>query len=854
MSGILTHKAVVLLARERLLQTQSLLRVRVASQSFVHPLERRLQFLVNETVTRLGAQPQAEIDFPDRGLGPAVGRGISKFAVLGSMGPALPGFSRPFVRNHEWVYDVLHKGNPDADRERVIAQTTDFVLELRRQLEAQIVAQVPAGEQDDERKKVAAYLLGHVCHIASDIVLRPFLDSMRWRRTAGSRKKRIEDDDEIPLEVRVAERVFLRDGIHGGQRWTAWWPDESDVKPYFWTAWHDTLERIYHTQTQTPTGFPDFVELLRADTPPSESVAFLRSGWRNMRDGVLPLGYDHGAGFWIAVLLPLFLPLWVAPILAAYGTDNAKLRFQPDAAESGGELAWYELLNLPVAVSSWVVPIYALAVFSPFTTRENDGYGWFSLVASFVSAILALIGMGLSFGKSNKDISPVARWLVFFALPVAPMLVHLIMWFRDLSSERRDHRLVPSLYLIPFLAFAAFLFLFTMLFIVGAGSKGDDPRDLTKPEDFWWRWVIYFLVLVGLWIGFGFVMRDARIPESTGHFDGEDPRFVRLFDDTSLYHDKNKADRFYPSGRRKLLKLWFEGAGDAYIRPMRDRIEFSTSSDGTQNLTTMLAPIAPMTLEEWATSLRRTIAGVKTQLVMTTDADYILPTGEVFADHGDGEDEALTSHGPDAAKFVKLSATADASDYFLYHAPKSRQAIRLGKKGARFDNTAEATEGYSVVARASDDLFTGESLMDYAADLGALMCLGLTSHMIPDATRTANGLNKVYQVFRNWNLDRRRVNEWRMLVVGNALSEKPGAADRRDAAMSAELTDAYQAPTLAGEEFSRKLGWVNVLRRWMDVARRPNVDPQAALPFRPGDPANLQLSQALAFLLDLPVP
>lgn len=849
MAGVLTHQAVMLLARERLQQIKSLLSARIASAMFVHPLEQRILFLADQALARMGEQPHAEIDFPDRGLAPAIGRGVSKFAVLGSMGPALPGFSRPFVRNHEWVYDTLHKGRPDADQEQVVAQTTDFVLELRRQLEAQIVAQVPAAQQDEERKKVAAYLLGHVCHIAGDVVLRPFLDGVRWRRTAGSRKKQIDDDDEVKIDVRVAERVFLRDGAHGGQRWTAWWPDESDVKPYFWTAWHQTLELTYHTQTLPPSGFPDFLELLRADAPPAESVDLLRSGWRNLRDGVLPLGYDHGAGFWIAALLPLFVPMWLAPILAAYGTDNAKLRFQPDAADTGSELAWYELLNLPVALCSWVVPIYALVLFNPFTTRENDTYGWFALVASFVSAILALIGMGASFGKGNKDLSPAVRWLFFFALPMAPMLVHLVAWFRDLaSSERRDHRLVPTLYLLPLFAFGAFLLLFLMLFIVGAGSQGTTPRDLTAAGDFWWRWVIYFLVLVGVWIGTAFGLRDARVPDSTGPFDAESPRFVRLIDDTSLYHEKTGTTLAYPSGRRKLLKLWYEGPGELYVRPMRNRVELSTSSDGTTGLTVMLAPIAPMTLEEWATSLRRTVAGIKTQLAMPATADYVLPTGEVFADGGDGDDEALSSHASDAAPFVKLSTTADDSSYFLYHAPKSRQAIALGKKGARLDGTTEPTEGYSAIATATDDLFTGESLMDQAANLGALMCMGLASHMLPDATLTANGARKVYQVFRNWNLDRRRVNEWRMLIAGGAVKEKPGAADRRDPAMSAELTDAYQSPMGDGEPWARQLGWVNVLRRWMDVARRPTVDTQAATALRPGDPTNLQLSQGLAFL------
>ena len=43
--------------------------------------------------------------------------------------------------------------------------------------------------------------------------------------------------------------------------------------------------------------------------------------------------------------------------------------------------------------------------------------------------------------------------------------------------------------------------------------------------------------------------------------------------------------------------------------------------------------------------------------------------------------------------------------------------------------------------------------------------------------------DKVYQVFRNWNLDRRRVNEWRMLVAGGAVSEKDGHPEKWDPAM-----------------------------------------------------------------------
>src|SRR5262249_29016975 len=68
-----------------------------------------------------------------------------------------------------------------------------------------------------------------------------------------------------------------------------------------------------------------------------------------------------------------------------------------------------------------------------------------------------------------------------------------------------------------------------------------------------------------------YVLRDFKIPEEP-EFDTAKPHHVRLFDDTTLFYDQGAfvaADypggtspkmigRFYPSGQRKLLKLWFE--------------------------------------------------------------------------------------------------------------------------------------------------------------------------------------------------------------------------------------------------------------------------------------------------------
>ena len=45
-------------------------------------------------------------------------------------------------------------------------------------------------------------------------------------------------------------------------------------------------------------------------------------------------------------------------------------------------------------------------------------------------------------------------------------------------------------------------------------------------------------------------------------------------------------------------------------------------------------------------------------------------------------------------------------------------------------------------------------------------------------------------------------------------------------------------------------GWLGVFRAWVDVASRPRTDINAPEVFVPGQPTNLELSQAMAYLLD----
>jgi hypothetical protein len=174
-----------------------------------------------------------------------------------------------------------------------------------------------------------------------------------------------------------------------------------------------------------------------------------------------------------------------------------------------------------------------------------------------------------------------------------------------------------------------------------------------------------------------------------------------------------------------------------------------------------------------------------------------------------------------------------------------------------------AREGFQYTPAGPVGVFTGESVMERAADLAALLCMGAASHLLTPAERQAvvggsdedqrAGVNPVYQVFRNWNLSLRRVNEWQMLVSGGAVSEKRGNPRDPDP-LQPGVPAGWTALTPAGEDIANQLGWLPLMAKWLDIAGRPGVNSLADQPFREGDPSNRKLSEGVAFLFDLPLP
>ncbi|HEU4730130.1 MAG TPA: hypothetical protein VFT22_19665, partial [Kofleriaceae bacterium] len=235
-----------------------------------------------------------------------------------------------------------------------------------------------------------------------------------------------------------------------------------------------------------------------------------------------------------------------------------------------------------------------------------------------------------------------------------------------------------------------------------------------------------------------------------------------------------------------------------------------------------------------------------------TAFDQLFGTGDVI--------RVVAASGVQERTVVRvLSATAmqiDSAFSSAIDAGGGSPFVRVGRHGV---------EGKRLFATAATDLFSGGSAMDDAADLAALLCLGGVSHVLTEDERKpvagtttrfpgSAPIARVYQCLRNWNLDRRRVNEWKMLVAGGAVSEKRGRPIVEPESMMIPPEDGYNPVNPGGEAVALELGWVGLLRRWMDVARRAGVDALATTPLVPGDPSNLALSRGIAFLLDLPDP
>jgi hypothetical protein len=1010
MPAILTHKAIMLLARDRLQQLRDSLEAKRVSGLAVNPLDRQVLYLAKRAVEMLSTAPQAQVRFPTRPLTTALGTGVSTYAVLGSLGPALPAYAALAAPGQSWAGDIMRKGTPDANREAVVTRSLDFLLEFWQRAEGKIRA-LPDGEQAGTRDKLRAYALGHLCRVAGEMIVNPYLDDLEWHLGSALHPTRLgREVVEASVDSAVAAQVLQSPGTRRGAVWTAWWPGVDDVPESFFDAYAEAFEAVYLGQGR-PLGLAEFEEHFTKAVPPPMSHRLVRDGYQGFR-GLLERGYDWSYGDWLVALLPLFAPMAVAmPFTALLDQAKDLLSDRPhDEAK-----AWAEALAFPLSATA-LVPLGASIYLAAGTSL---GVGTETIVGLIIGGLVAATAV-VFFSTLGADLPAWVPIVFCFALPLAAELGYFI-WLQTRGGGEKFHSLLGW----AFLAHVVVAGLSSLAYVLFRDWLNQGPGEFL----FWLAILLWLAVVTGLWLLSALALRQTAAPEVAGDGFATDRRhFVRLFDDVSLFHDPanatpSLAQLFYPSGRRKLLRIWWEGDQDMYIRPRRYSVEFSVTGTDPGDIQTILAPIGPMTLSEFAGLLRRTVkdgsgtaGGLRVERAYEADPDYDLPPGETFADHGDTDDtvQTETQHRDRANAWFHLGKSRDEREYFLYHAPKALQALQVGPgsvvvpdlrdtqdtgagtigpaagvgagpsdvdgTGTRFltffrvgdtiegggtqrtvtaiasdtrlttvlplglggagtayhrlrqDRTAEAqgtgqaavaalalstvvgsggsafaaffmpgdiirvgaeerrvvgiasdssltvdapfpvtaaadfyrmptesAEGHEFLARPGADLMAGDSVMDLAADLAVMLCLGGTSHLLTEDERRASPLgapapvNKVVQVFRNWNLDRRRLNEWRMLITGGGVSEKRGAPEAPDPALP-PLPAGWTLRSTRGEGTATALGWIPLFRKWLDVARRPGVSSADRVSLRPGDPTNLELSRAVAFLFDMADP
>jgi hypothetical protein len=952
MPAVLTHKAIMLMARERVRDIRDRLLFKKIASAPLTDLELRVLRLSSLTYLLMSDGDDQPAELPSLPSDPAwpggFGQGVSRYAVMGSMSPDIPGLSAIVAPAQAAWFDMVHKGTPDANREQVNARSTDMALALYRKA-SQAMTDRPTGDANAAKaylrdlNRIRAYVLGHLTHIAGDVLAHPFINDVEWHvpsretRTLFNAIRLTElrkfghDKVEGSLDSRVARDFYNREGPRKGQAWSAWWPPLDEVPPEIFRGFAEALDEVYKSNIDRPDGLRSYEAEVSKFTLPTPNAAFFRDGYRTLNHGGVGLLYDWGYGSWLGFLSVLFVP-FMAMMPLTFALARGKKVFET-SLDVAGERGAFEVFTLPLSINC-ITPLAFGILASGKIWLGAEGELTAGLIGSGVSALFGLLAIPFFF----TELDPGAgwRWALAFALPVGYGLgMSIVALTQALKGESRRSK-IPLIFAIPFLI-AGVMAILLLLFAELIGNEASETAGVVL-------WAVFAAIIgiVALVMLFCLpaTLRDAKLPEEPLAFPAQRPHHVRLFDRGTLFtlpnqHVPANPEVHYPSGVRPMLRIWWTGGGTLFVRPRHTHLEVSASEDGSSP-TLVPAPITPVTARQLAEYLPvafrlRGHNGLNCALVHQEDANVPLPPGATFADGADlkeqDEDDAPASaQSKAAAKFTKLTGENDDKSVVLHHPPKRAHAVRFDRRGPvpfdprepetvlgvgkvsgdgnrltgdktafrsffvegdrivvngsarvvtrvesdtvlvissafrpapdgatyeRVGHSDEVGQGYSFVARPHAPADRGDTIMELAGDLAAILCLGGTSHML-DGTEspiadftglTLQGggaipqptLQKVTRTFRNWSLDRRLVDEWREIVTGGA-----------------------SIPTTAatGEQVLLTHGWIPTLRKWLRVVddQAANAADGAVHSAGVNEPSNLDLSLAIAHLLDMPAP
>ena len=794
-----------------------------------------------------------------------LGAGVSRYAILGGIGYDLPAYSDLFGAGQGWAGRALRRGTPDANLSQVVVGSSQLAI---RAGELGLAA---AGD-DDERAQIRAFSSGMICALAANIVVNPVLRDLQARRSPRDWDPRSPNGFAADLQRTISD-TLLRGATQSGE-WEQWWPEADELPDSLLQGYAEALEEVHRLGADRPTGFADFEAVFTGDGGPANDALDpdkLREAYRLFQNGDLRIGAGWNWFVWALVLAEFFLMPSFALAFGRLLPEGGKLLKEGDAPN---EKSWYELLTLSLVMGSVTPFAMSMALWPSFL--GNDRPFVESLIISIARFLFAIL-----FGVSAADDwSPGVRWGLIFLPLLGSDIYALIRGLVDYDSQRPGPSIISFLHLLPLATLVTTLMIGSLIHFTG----------LKKDWQFWLIWALHTVgALVASGVVGNVISKAGGIPilfaggrdglpvlDSLG--DGAATTglrgLARLFDDSTLWHapdsDAPRLDQLnYPAGRRLLVKLWWDGEVSLEVSHDGHKLTFRWDGAATQEVE---LPPTPLTAAGLAAMLSETVpdgaSPSGTLHAVAADGDehlYPLPYPKMLADPGDGA-ATLAEHRELSDDFLAVGDSEDEA-YLLRHTPRVALTTPVGRRGV----SMAPLEGLKIVPDGTLADAEGSAL-GVAGDLAALLCMGAAPSLnggavtVPGLSPPNDRLGPVYQVFRQWNLDERRINEWRMLVLGGAASEKAGAPAARDPAMRPNpdsAAPAYASSAPGGEPLSRAMGWTPLLRTWLRMAGDVTSDSDEAAPMTytpavrrgPGPslpPTNRELSEAMRFLLDLP--
>ena len=691
MTGLITQSAVLLLARKRLERIEKLLASKVRSAGTVNGTERQVLFLARQALAALKEQPVPEItgEFADGSFTPWLAGGISMFATAGAVALDFPQQAAGQAPSQQWLGNTLRGGSGDPQRQRVFNASGRLLASFADKVRESILADTTmnAVQQATALAQMRAFAIGHASQIAALLVAPPYLDSVDaqlGRSTAPTREKPLAAAVRGAIEAAVNEAVF-KSANPSRPFWQSWLPAPEQLPDRLFGAYAFAAEDVYGLGARVQ-GSKAFNDKLAADNPPPLSPQLLRDGYSSFRT-TMQGRYGWSYGDWVGATFFMFLPsLLILPVSAAL-PHARDLRRDPAPPGLDTERAWFELLAFPFAFQALAPLIVTLWIM----LGSYLGAGKETIFA-LVNAIVGLVVAIVFFATLGTDVPAAVRWPLLFIAPFIADQALMIYVLKRGGDDNRHRQLAFGT--VIRLCLAAFFILCFLIFNHFAVEGLLD--DGAGSGVFWALFIPWLIVVVVAWlVSAKLLLREAPSPDPliTGQ-----KQWLRLFDETTLRAQGSDADAptLYAGDREPVLKLWWTGPGDLYIRPDRSLLTFSFSAAGTAPLQAVPAPLAPVTAGDFARLLHKAVADPGNAFNQHLRAERFdaaepfdppLPTGEVFSDHGDGE-TSVEAHDAAAATFVKLPKDGDG--YVLYLAPRVRQAVSFGRDGEQLFTSDDA--------------------------------------------------------------------------------------------------------------------------------------------------------------------